>query len=141
MDRQAVEMQIDAMTNLLPTLTPGTKEYSNTAMAIRNLQDALIREETYEQNRIKNNMELDLKEKELDLKKEEINAKLVEATERTKQEKTRSWLGFAGAAIGGVAAIATAIIGALSRRDSIHELKEIKDDQGIVDRDLVNLTR
>lgn len=141
MDRVAVEQQIDAMTELLPTLTPGTKEYSDLTASIRNLQDALLREETYEQNRIKANMELDLKEKELDLKEHEIQVKNVEIMERTSQEKTKSWLAFAGATIGGLAAIGTAVIGALSRRDTIRELRELKEDQGIVDRDLVNLTR
>ena len=125
--RLAVEEQIDKLTQLLKELDPKSKEYADVCGSIRNLENALMQEVKYEQDRVQSMLDRDLKQEEI--------------RSGVEKEKIRARWGFFGAVFGGLAAIGTAVIAALSRRDNIRELREIKDDQGIVDRDLVNLTR
>ena len=150
MDRAAIDSMIDDITRTLSEMEDKkSKEYMELSASLRNLQDSLIKDLTYEQNRIAKNMEQELKEQELKSNQEfkmkelemESELKRLEIESRAKQEKTRSFWGFFGV----IGAAALGLVGVIcegfSRGKRIEQLREIKEDQGLVDRDLVNLTR
>ena len=150
MDREAIDLMIDDITKTLAEMPDKKcKEYQELSASLRNLQDALIKDLTYEQNRIRANMEQELKEQELastrELKMKELEmeaeVKRLEIESRVKQEKTRSRWGFFGAIGAAVLGLGGVLLECLSREKRVKNLREIKEEQGIVDRDLVNLTR
>lgn len=150
MDRAAIDSMIDDITRTLSEMEDKkSKEYMELSASLRNLQDSLIKDLTYEQNRIAKNMEQELKEQELKSNQEfkmkelemESELKRLEIESRAKQEKTRSVWGFFGAIGAGALALAGVICECFSKGKRIEQLREIKEDQGLVDRDLVNLTR
>lgn len=150
MDRAAIDKMIDDITKTLSEMEDKTsKEYMELSASLRNLQDALIKDLTYEQNRIAKNMEQELKEHEINATQEikmkeldmESELKRLEIESRVKQEKTRSVWGVVGAVGAAVVGFCGVLIECFSREKRIKDLREIKDEQGIVDRDLVNLTR
>ena len=148
MDRVAVEAQIDEITKLLSEMEDKkSREYRELSASLSNLQDALMRDLTYEQNRIKANMELDFKQTELetnrDLKMKEMEmnqeVKLKEIESRVDQEKVRGKWGLIGAIGAGVLGLGGVIFQCFSRQKNIESLRQIKNDQGIVDRDELNM--
>lgn len=182
MDREAIDLMIDDITKTLAEMPDKKcKEYQELSASLRNLQDALIKDLTYEQNRIRANMEQELKEqeiqsnqaikmRELEIKEKEATAKVKEAEakakesensmalrikelemeselkqqeleSRVRQEKTRARWGFFGAIGAAVLGLGGVLLECLSREKRVENLREIKEEQGIVDRDLVNLTR
>lgn len=150
MDREAIDLMIDDITKTLSEMPDKkSKEYKELSDSLRNLQNALIQDLTYEQNRIKANMEQELKEREIESNRElkmkelemETEIKRLEIESRVRQEKTRSRWGFFGAIGAAVLGLGGVLLECFSRERRIEKLREIKDDQGIVDRDLVNLTR
>lgn len=150
MDRAAIDSMIDDITKTLSEMEDKkSKEYMELSASLRNLQDSLIKDLTYEQNRIAKNMEQELKEQELKSNQEfkmkelemESELKRLEIESRTKQEKTRSRWGFLGVMGAAVLGFAGIIYEGFSKGKRIEQLREIKEDQGLVDRDLVNLTR
>ena len=127
MEREQIEQQLNVCLDKILELEPGSDEYHKMAKTITELQGALLKDLTYEQNRIQATMDREVKEKEIEV--------------RGESEKARSmWgaLGVIGAALVGVV---VAIIDNAGKDRRIEALREIKDDQGIVDKDLYNLTR
>lgn len=150
MDRAAIDKMINDITKTLSEMEDKTsKEYLDLSTSLRNLQDAQIKDLTYEQNCIAKNAEQDLKKQEIKstqeikMKELEMEAELkrLEIESRVKQEKTRSVWGVIGAVGAAVVGFGGVLIECFSREKRIKDLREIKDEQGIVDRDLVNLTR
>lgn len=150
MDRAAIDSMIDDITQTLSEMEDKkSKEYMELSASLRNLQDSLIKDLTYEQNRIAKNMEQELKEQELKSNQEfkmkelemESELKRLEIESRAKQEKTRSFWGFLGVVGAAGLGLVGVICECFSRGKRIEQLREIKEDQGLVDRDLVNLTK
>lgn len=129
MDRVAIEKLRDELIKELETKTKGTDEFTEITTQIRNLEDVLSKDIAQEETRAKREEETRLKEKELEV--------------RLKGERSRSiWAAIgAGLAAGltAVGGIVVAIVNGKSQDRRIDKLKTIKEDQGIIDRDVMNV--
>lgn len=129
MDRVAIEKLRDKLVKELETMTEGTEKFTEITTQIRNLTDVLSKDFAQEETRAKREEETRLKEKELDV--------------RLKGERSRSiWAAIGTGLAAGLTAlggIAVAILNGKSQDRRIDKLKNIKEDQGIVDRDVMNV--
>lgn len=117
MDRATLELNIAKVLDKIEETEPGTKEYSELSSELRNLQDALSKDISLEENRL---------------------SREAETKSRNFGEKMRFWGMVLVAAITGGFTIGGELIKSKSKADQIEALKQIKEDQGIIDKDVYN---
>ena len=117
MEREELEQMIDEGLAKLKKMQPGTQEHSDTLKAVERLVELLEKDYDMEAKRLARNTEQDLKERELDLRERELGA-------RIKSDKRNTFWGVVGKILGIVGGGATILL-----------LRNVKDDQGIVDKD------
>lgn len=125
MDRVQIEKKIDEVIEKLEETDPGTKEFTELSVQLRNLQDSLSKDIAQEETRATRENETRLKEKELEV--------------RLKGERSRSIWTAIGAGLAAAATVAVAFINGEYQAKRIEALKNVKEDQGIIDRDVMNV--
>lgn len=117
MEREKLEEMFDEQMEKLKKMQPGTQEYSETLKAIERIQELIDKDYEMEFKRLNHYAEQDFKERELELRERELG-------NRIKSDKRNTFWGVVGK-----------ILGVLGGFGSILLLREIKTDQGVVDKD------
>lgn len=123
MDREKMYEEYDRLFEELSKQTPGTKEYADTLAVLEKLHKMIIADEGAEQQRINDTMTQDLRQQEIEQKDRE-------SAERAKASRWDSIWGFLGKLVSGILAIGGVLL-----------LGEIKEEQGVVDKDKFSLVR
>ena len=123
MERKKIFEEIDRLTDVLSKQQPGTKEYNDTLAALEKLHRMMLSDEEAEQKRLSDTMNQDLRERELEQRDRET-------AERAKSSRWDSIWGFLGKLASGIVAIGGVLL-----------LGEIKEEQGVVDKDKFSLVR
>ena len=123
MERERIEEEIDRLSEKMADLEPGTEEYSKLLQAMQKLHEMLYKDIEAENTRVAKTMDQDLRERELDQRERETNI-------RAKSSKWDTVWNFLGKLASGVVAIGGILL-----------LGDIKEEQGVVDKDKFSLVR
>jgi len=123
MERERIEEEIDRLAEKMADLEPGTEDYSKLLQAMQKLHEMLYKDVEAENTRIAKTMDQDLRERELDQRERETDI-------RAKSSKWDAVWNFLGKLASGVIAIGGILL-----------LGDIKEEQGVVDKDKFSLVR
>ena len=123
MERKRIQEEIDRLADKMSELEVGSEEYNKLLQAMQKLHEMLYKDIEAENTRIAKTMDQDLKERELDQRDRETEV-------RAKASKWDAVWNFLGKLASGVVAIGGVLL-----------LGEIKEDQGVVDKDKFSLVR
>lgn len=123
MERERIEEEIDRLDTKMANLELGTEEYNKLLPVRQKLHEMFHKDLEAENTRIAKTMDLDLRERELDLRERETEI-------RAKSSKWDAVWNFLGKLASGVVAIGGILL-----------LGDIKEEQGVVDKDKFSLVR
>lgn len=122
-----IQKLIDDHLDKLGSMTPGTPEYTEAAKALEALEGARDKE-------LLAGIRANQAEADRNIKRMEIEQKAEEAKLNYKANKRRNFWGFMGSLVGGALSLIGIPIG-------VHMLREVKEDQGVVDKDEMSIVR